>query len=202
MYYILKRSGEHQVKIKKSIFLASLKYVENVEQAKSAISVICSKHKTATHNCWAYIVGDNAQTMHFSDNGEPPGTAGKPILNALMQAKLTNVAAVVTRYYGGVKLGVRGLIDAYGSTITTAVEQSILVENIKNFNLAIAVSYDFLEIIKHSLKKFDVKIQNIDYTSVVELKFSVADFFFNETLKLLEEFKGSGKIIYYHVLSG
>src|SRR5687768_10618077 len=111
-FFIIDRDFEAEVKIKNSVFICHLRPAQTVEEAKAFISEISGQYKDATHNCWAYITGKNGDIFHSSDAGEPAGTAGKPILNTLNKYRLTNISAVVTRYYGGVKLGVRGLIDA------------------------------------------------------------------------------------------
>ena len=103
---------EASLKIRRSTFIGYVVSVSSIESAKKAISERASTHNRATHNCWAYILGYEGETVHSSDAGEPSGSAGRPILNALKSSALTNVAAVVTRYYGGVKLGIRGLIEA------------------------------------------------------------------------------------------
>lgn len=109
---------EHKKNIERSIFIATLSHVESQEEAKEFIREISKKYNDATHNCPAYRVIENNQIIEFSsDNGEPSGTAGRPILGVLKKYYLLNVAVVVTRYFGGVKLGVRGLIDAYSSTV-------------------------------------------------------------------------------------
>ncbi len=111
-------------KIKRSVFVCRLSYADTIDAAKNFISKVSKEYKTATHNCWAYVVGDSAQISHCSDAGEPPGTAGKPMLNTLLSHNMTCTAAVVTRYYGGVKLGVRGLIEAYALAVDQTIGQA------------------------------------------------------------------------------
>ncbi|MBB6061989.1 putative YigZ family protein [Thermosipho japonicus] len=109
---------EHKKNIERSIFIATLSHIKNQEEAKEFIREISKKYNDATHNCPAYRVIENNQIIEFSsDNGEPSGTAGRPILGVLKRYDLLNVVVVVTRYFGGVKLGVRGLIEAYSSTV-------------------------------------------------------------------------------------
>ena len=102
-YYSIGKDVIIEIKIKRSKFIVHLHYAESVKDAKEYISKISTEHKTATHNCWAYIVGEKGETFHNSDAGEPPGTAGKPILNTLKKHNTTNIVAVVTRYFVGVK---------------------------------------------------------------------------------------------------
>lgn len=126
-YYSVGRTLEDPVrmaelKIKRSIFIGRLCFADSAEAAKAFITRISRENKTVSHNCWAYVVREKADVYHSSDAGEPSGTAGKPMLNALFAHDMTQVAVVVTRYYGGVKLGVRGLIQAYFDTVTAAIE--------------------------------------------------------------------------------
>ncbi|MDZ4182239.1 MAG: YigZ family protein, partial [Candidatus Cloacimonadaceae bacterium] len=100
-------------KIQRSEFIAWLYPAQNVDQARELIAAHNKAHADATHNCYAYVIGFDRETQYYSDAGEPSGTAGKPMLNALLSASMTNVLAIVTRHFGGIKLGVRGLIEAY-----------------------------------------------------------------------------------------
>ncbi|MGB4096154.1 MAG: YigZ family protein, partial [Acetomicrobium sp.] len=103
-----------ELTIRRSRFIGHLRVAGSVEEAKKIIREISKEHSNATHNCWAYKVGVDFPQKHYSDGGEPSGTAGKPILGEIERANLTNAVIVVTRYFGGIKLGVRGLIEAYG----------------------------------------------------------------------------------------
>ena len=121
--------------INKSRFLAYCKNVDDVSQATDFLTQIKKKHYDATHNCYAYVVGD---FVKFSDDGEPGGTAGKPILNAIQQKGFTDTIVVVTRYFGGVKLGAGGLVRAYGgaandilSVVTTCKEERAVDVSVK-----------------------------------------------------------------------
>ncbi len=116
------REATAEVKISKSRFIGQVRICRNPDEARSKLRGINAVHRQATHNCWAYRIGLNeALEEYFSDDGEPSGTAGKPIAGAIARRGLTNTLVVVTRYFGGVKLGVRGLIEAYGSTATAAL---------------------------------------------------------------------------------
>nr|HPR89953.1 YigZ family protein [Synergistaceae bacterium] len=110
-----------EVKINKSRFLGHVRICRSEEEVRMKLKEVCDLHKQATHNCWAYRIGEESYREYFSDDGEPAGTAGKPILGAISRLDLTNALIVVTRYFGGIKLGVRGLIEAYGSTATNAL---------------------------------------------------------------------------------
>jgi uncharacterized YigZ family protein len=112
----LKNGARIKINIKRSIFIATSRRVDSVEEAKRFISDIKKEFQDATHNCWAYRVYESGKIVEqSSDAGEPSGSAGIPILNAIREMELLNVAVVVTRYFGGVKLGIRGLREAYKS---------------------------------------------------------------------------------------
>ncbi|RDI91784.1 YvyE [Thermosipho africanus Ob7] len=145
---------EHKKNIERSIFIATLSHIESQEEAKEFIREISKKYNDATHNCPAYRVIENNQIIEFSsDNGEPSGTAGRPILGVLKKYDLLNVAVVVTRYFGGVKLGVRGLIDAYSSTVDE------LISNLKVTTLVPVPVY----IIKVGYYEYGKAMQDLHY---------------------------------------
>ena len=131
-----------EVKINKSRFLGHVRICRTEDAVRRNLREICDLHRQATHNCWAYRVGDEAFKEYFSDDGEPAGTAGKPILGAILRQELTNSLVVVTRYFGGVKLGVRGLIEAYGSTASEALAASGVVERLIKKSYHVVAPYD------------------------------------------------------------
>ncbi len=186
---------EYEEKIRRSIFKVTLAPVTNIDEAKEFIAAVSLKYRTASHNCWAYIVGYKGEVFHASDAGEPSGTAGKPILNALQKNNLSNIAVVVTRYFGGVKLGVRGLIDAYGMTVEKCVEQAELVKLVKMKVYHLQTSYDFLDILKYNLKNLQVKIGDIHYTDVIKLELSIEEDYSEPVEIYIEEMQNSGKLI-------
>ncbi len=115
----LKEISRASIKIKHSIFIATASFVESEDAAKAFISKISFEFKDATHNCWAYKIGE---TEYSSDAGEPSGSAGKPILFSIKSSGMDRVAVVVTRYFGGTKLGIRGLIEAYSGAANMALK--------------------------------------------------------------------------------
>lgn len=121
-YQTITESSQFQQKIRRSSFHCFLFPIASVEEARILISSHNKEYANATHNCFAYVCGFDQEIQYYSDAGEPHGTAGKPILNSLLRAEMTNVLAIVTRHYGGVKLGVKGLIDAYGGTVEKTLE--------------------------------------------------------------------------------
>ena len=164
-------SIEHQrttsIKIKRSIFICTLEYVDSIERAKNFISRISKENKTATHNCWAYILGEKGEVVHYSDAGEPSGTAGKPMLNMMVSHGMTHIAAVVTRHFGGVKLGVKGLIEAYGASVKHTLDQQPLKRLIQSMDIDIEVSYGFNDILMNQIKNYLYRIKNTTYTDKI-----------------------------------
>lgn len=191
---IIEHSVTYEEKIKKSQFICTLQPVSSIQEAKNAIAQVASKNANATHNCWAYIIGNSAETFHFSDAGEPAGTAGKPIYQALSSANITNVAAVVTRYFGGVKLGVRGLIDAYGGVTSTAISSAILLPNVHYYETEIVLDYTFFDTLTHRLKKLDTIQKNIIYTDKIQILFSTHEKDFEELSHILSNYALEGKL--------
>ncbi|HNZ65740.1 MAG: YigZ family protein [Planctomycetes bacterium] len=172
-FYFINQTQEVTYKVERSEFIAYLVYVDSVEQAKEEISTRSKKMYRATHNCWAYIVGDEGELFHCSDAGEPSGTAGLPILRVLQKYNLTNIATIVTRYFGGVKLGVRGLIDAYSQVVELAIQPEQLLPLIKLFSCKIKVHYSQLDYLKYQLQQLQVTIDHAEYTDSVLLHVSV-----------------------------
>lgn len=116
-YYTIAENSEYEIVIRGSRFICSLQRVENEEEAKAFIQTIKKEHWKATHNCSAYLIGDRDEIQRAHDDGEPSGTAGVPMLEVLKKNELKYVVAVVTRYFGGTKLGAGGLIRAYSKSV-------------------------------------------------------------------------------------
>jgi uncharacterized YigZ family protein len=195
MYYSIEKDRKAETKIKRSTFITHLHFVETMKEAKDYISKIAAKNKTANHNCWAYIVGEKGETFHSSDAGEPSCTAGIPMLNTLKKHNMTNIAIVVTRYFGGVKLGIRGLIDAYGESVENAIFQSPLTKLVKTIEFNITTTYDFGEILKHKITNMGAAILDSEYSDKVKLKISIEDHNKEELEKYLKEMEKVGKLI-------
>lgn len=184
----------YEVKIKNSVFIAHINYSESFEEAKKYISKINTDYKDATHNCWAYIVGKSGENFHSSDAGEPAGTAGKPILNTLQKYKMTNITGVVTRYYGGVKLGVRGLIDAYSESMEECIKNADLKPIIEIKKYQINVSYPMFETLKYNLTSQGAEIKDIDYQESINLIVEIEKDNSEITDKYLTELQNTNQI--------
>jgi uncharacterized YigZ family protein len=196
MHYYYSVAAERQVetKIKRSRFIAHLAYAADIDSAKAFISEVASRHKTANHNCWAYIVGEQAEIFHASDAGEPSGTAGQPMLNMLKKYEMTNIVAVVTRYFGGVKLGIRGLIEAYGESVEAAIKTDKLLKLVKLQHYQVELAYALGESFKYQIEQMQAEIIATDYTDVVRISLQVEEHLKGEVENYLQQMQAAGKI--------
>ncbi len=140
MYYI-KEKTENIITINKSKFITTLIPVYNQEQANEELKKIKNLYSDATHNCYAYIIGDNLEIQKCSDDGEPQKTAGFPMLDALKKKNITNILAVVTRYFGGILLGASGLIRAYSTSVIEACDKATLYQKALALQFDLALDY-------------------------------------------------------------
>ncbi|MGG5358977.1 MULTISPECIES: YigZ family protein [unclassified Enterococcus] len=159
-YRTVKENGEVEIEIKKSRFICSLRRVTTEEEAKQFIQEKKKEHWKANHNCSAMIIGEKSEILRSSDDGEPSGTAGIPMLEVLKQNQLINVSAVVTRYFGGIKLGTGGLIRAYTQSVAQALKEIGIVEGTLQQELFIQITYpqlgkveNFLTLKNHTVKE-------------------------------------------------
>jgi uncharacterized YigZ family protein len=171
-YVTLARTAEARFEVKKSIFIGSATHTETEEEARAFIDKIRREHADATHNCFAYVARGGA-AARCSDDGEPQGTAGIPILNVIKMSGATDLCVVVTRYFGGVLLGAGGLVRAYSHTARLAIEAAgIAVREYKD-ELTIVASYADYEKITRELPTFGAVIDNSNFTDVVTLNVCV-----------------------------
>ena len=145
----VKENIENEIIINKSRFITLLIKINNLDEIEKNLKEIKKKYKDATHYCYAYIIGNKEKC---SDNGEPSGTAGMPILNVLKQNDLTNILCVVIRYFGGIKLGAGGLIRAYSTSASEALNKTNIVNLIKGYKIVIEFNYDNIKQINYLLK--------------------------------------------------
>lgn len=162
-YLTIAKSTTFEKVIKKSRFICSIARASSEQEAQAFINQVQANNKKATHNCFAYMIGENDQVQRESDNGEPSGTAGIPILESLKLAKIHNVVAVVTRYFGGIKLGAGGLIRAYSNTTTEAIHQAGLIQRVKQATLNITVSYSQHDSLLYYLKEQQLEVAGEEY---------------------------------------
>ena len=160
-------SGYGEYSEKKSKFIGRVKHVTSVEEADEFIHSIRSRYWDARHHVYAYVIGKNGESQRSSDDGEPSGTAGRPILEILKGEGLTDVVCVVTRYFGGVLLGTGGLVRAYGKAAKNALDDSEKVRAVSMKLVAIYASYDLSGKIEHFLIQHEITIDHIDYQNNV-----------------------------------
>lgn len=141
-YLSIHGEAVNEIVIERSRFITRAKRVTGEDDARAFIEAVRKEHSTATHNCYAYIASEDGNIMKFSDDGEPQGTAGLPMLDVLKNRKLMMTAVVVTRYFGGVKLGAGGLVRAYSSSVSACLDRAEIVSNELSVELKITVSYD------------------------------------------------------------
>ena len=193
-YYSIEHQRTTTIKIKRSIFICTMEYVATIEEAKTFIARISKENKTATHNCWAYILGEKGDVFHCSDAGEPSGTAGKPMLNTMQSHDMTNIAAVVTRHFGGVKLGVRGLIDAYGASVENTIELKKLKKLIQAVSILIEVTYEFNDFLLIQIKNYLTRIMETTYTDKIVHIIEIEQKDYAKVERLLSEYQSRGKL--------
>ena len=164
----IKEDGQVQEEIKKSRFICHAKRVYSEEEARDFITAIKKEHYKATHNCSAFIIGERSEIKRTSDDGEPSGTAGVPMLGVLENHNLTNVCVVVTRYFGGIKLGAGGLIRAYAGSVALAVKEIGIVEIKEQAGIQIQMTYAQYQEYGNFLKEHNLVELETNFTDQVE----------------------------------
>ena len=164
----IKEDGQVQEEIKKSRFICHAKRVYSEEEARDFITAIKKEHYKATHNCSAFIIGERSEIKRTSDDGEPSGTAGVPMLGVLENHNLTNVCVVVTRYFGGIKLGAGGLIRAYAGSVALAVKEIGIIEIKEQAGIDIQMSYAQYQEYSNFLKEYNLMELDTNFTDQVD----------------------------------
>ena len=176
MFKTIDQNIEAEIVEKKSKFIANVFYVESVEEAEEYIRKIKKEHKLARHNCYAFSVfSREGITDRFSDDGEPSGTAGAPMLNIISSKKITNILVVVTRYFGGILLGTGGLVRAYTGAFQEALDKVNIIEKELGKFVRFVVSYQDLEKFKYYLKQNEIDIINSNFTENVEIEVDITE---------------------------
>lgn len=168
-YFTIKSEISTQFEEKKSIFIGHIKRVHEEDEAKKFIEKIKSEQKEARHNVYAYVIGENMGIQRYSDDGEPQGTAGIPVLDVIKKNEITDAVIVVTRYFGGILLGKGGLVRAYSKAAAMSVNESGIVEKVKGCILEILIEYDMLGKVQYLFEQNLWHIENIDYTDIVKI---------------------------------
>ncbi|MFG2116895.1 YigZ family protein [Streptomyces sp. NPDC048718] len=174
-YRTLAAEGVHETEINRSRFICALAPVASEEEAQAFVARIRREHPTATHNCFAYVIGADASVQKASDDGEPGGTAGVPMLQMLTRREMRYVAAVVTRYYGGVKLGAGGLIRAYGGVVGEALDALGTVTR-RRYRLAtVTVDHQRAGKLENDLRSTGRQVIGVAYGAEVTLEIGLPD---------------------------
>lgn len=166
-YRTVKETGESELIIKKSRFIGHVARAVTEEEAMTFINQVKQRHPSATHNCSAYLIGEHDQIQKANDDGEPSGTAGFPMLEVLKKQNLKDTVVVVTRYFGGVKLGGGGLIRAYGSSVSHVLKETGIVERRLHHLMKATMDYTWLGKVENELHLSPYPFSHMDYTEEV-----------------------------------
>ncbi len=183
IYRTVHKFGRDEIIINKSRFIGYSMPIESEKDALDFIDKIKTEHRDATHNVYAYVLGESNNVQKFSDDGEPSGTAGIPVLEVIKKEDLRNVVVVVTRYFGGIKLGAGGLIRAYTKGAKIGLEAGIIVEKVLHHKLKVRISYSLYGMMENFLNTQGYIVDDIQYDDAVNIyvyvKFSEVERFIN-----------------------
>lgn len=168
-YKIAYQGGIGEIVEKKSRFIANVFPVKKEEEALEFLEKMRKEHWNATHNCFAYTIGEKDQIQRCSDDGEPSGTAGRPILDVLLGEKVHNVIVVVTRYFGGTLLGTGGLVRAYSKATQEGLKQSTIIEKFTGKEISVVTDYNGIGKIQYIIGQMELTVEEIQYTDIVTL---------------------------------
>ncbi len=174
-YLVPSEPVEFEEEIKKSLFITQLAHTPTIEEAKAFIKKVSQQHSTARHNCWGFVAGrpENSMLWGFSDDGEPSGTAGKPILAQLSGSGIGEVSAIVTRYFGGVKLGTGGLVKAYGGGVQQALKLLQTIEKKVTTLLLLKLDYAYMSLAQSILSQYGANTLNTDFSQQIEMSIEI-----------------------------
>jgi YigZ family protein len=194
-YKAVYEGGEGELIEKKSRFIATVIPAESEEEALAFIEAMKKKYWNATHNCSAYVIGEKGQLKRCSDDGEPSGTAGRPMLEVLEGEGIRNVAVVVTRYFGGTLLGTGGLVRAYSASVKAGLASSVIITKISGVKLKIETDYTGLGKIQYLLGEMGIRTLDSQYTDHVELDVLVPETMLERVkAELIEGTNGQAKL--------
>lgn len=195
-YKIPAETTRFEQEIKKSRFIAYATRVESPDQAQDFIKKIRKEYPDARHVCWAFLIGEPQNTMQvgFSDDGEPSGTAGMPMLNVLQHGEIGDIVIAVVRYFGGIKLGTGGLARAYSSSTTTVLKLTPLKLKIATIPATFSAPFALEDPVRRSLKSASVENLNIKYDQELKIECDVPEDQFSDLKKILNDIS-RGKIV-------
>ncbi len=197
MFKHLKGISQSLTVINKSKFIGTACHVKNEEEAKAFVMEVTRKYSDATHNCYGYIADSLGNLLKFSDNGEPQGTAGMPILEVIRNKGLVETAVVVTRYFGGIKLGAGGLVRAYTEAAVSAINQGEIVVEEEGVFFTVEVDYNLLKPLELVIASLD-SLENlgIDYADKVKISLiGKATDYENHSAKIYDSLNGKCEIL-------
>lgn len=197
--YILTRNTSTELVIKGSRFIAEVLPVETQQEARDALKAQKTRYADATHVCHCFITGLKAETMGMSDDGEPSGTAGRPMLDVLKGRNITNLLLTVTRYFGGTLLGTGGLVKAYGDSAKTVLEkvfaENLAEEYVEKTTFTFNCSYDHYDKIKRLLDSLEIEITKQDFTSDITIEGKLLSCRFNEMAAQIKEMTNGKTVV-------
>lgn len=168
-YLTVKRNAQTEFTEKKSVFIGNAGRVESEEEARAFIDAVRAKYKEARHHVYAYTLGEQENIQRYSDDGEPQGTGGIPVLEVIRRSSLRNTVVVVTRYFGGVLLGAGGLTRAYVRGASDALKEAGILERVEGYVVVINLSYELLGKVQHYLQEGHVHIEDTVFGEDVEI---------------------------------
>ncbi|MBR0085485.1 MAG: YigZ family protein [Lachnospiraceae bacterium] len=207
-YRELYQGGSDEIVIKKSRFIATTCPVKSEEEAAAFIEGLKKKYWNATHNCHAFTIGLHDELTRCSDDGEPSGTAGKPMLDVLLKEGVHNTAVVVTRYFGGTLLGTGGLVRAYTESVQTGLKASIVADKYLCERMVITCDYQLIGKLQYAAAELEIPVESTDYAENVTVNLLVPADKTGAFIKRVTEFSGGklspqrGDICYYAVIDG
>ena len=182
-FYMVDGPAQGEIVEKKSRFIANVFPVDSEEQALEIVEKTKKQYWDARHNCFAFVIGKNNEVQRFSDDGEPQGTAGKPILEVLTKGNIHNTLIIVTRYFGGTLLGAGGLIRAYSHASKIAIDAGHIITMAPCKVISVSVDYSFYDRLNILLNEFSANIENSEFTDSVTVIFSIRE----NTVSLLQD---------------
>ncbi len=207
-YQTVYEGGTGEIVEKKSRFIATVRPVETEEEALAFIEEMKKKYWDARHNCWAYVLGERQELLRCSDDGEPPQTAGRPMMDVLTGAGLTNTAVVVTRYFGGTLLGTGGLVRAYSAAVQEGLKNSRIITKCRGVRLSIGTDYNGIGRLQYLFGQRQIPMMDTEYTDRVRFAVLVPVSRVQEITKAVTE-ATSGQVVitedrelYYAVVDG
>ena len=194
-FYMVDGPAQGEIVEKKSRFIANVFPVDSEEQALEIVEKTKKQYWDARHNCFAFVIGKNNEVQRFSDDGEPQGTAGKPILEVLTKGNIHNTLIIVTRYFGGIKLGAGGLTRAYSQAVADALKEANIVEKHLIDVYDVSLDYSFTKKFEHLLKVNDIDCINKEYDEQVTYRLYIDDLSFFDTIQDLTSNRYSKEFI-------